>query len=175
MSESKTKILINDACVFFDLIDLDLVDAFFSMDYDFFTSIHVLNEFLYEPQKELIVKYIETGELIIDNCSDISDTINLFENFPVLSYSDCSLLELAMRMEAILITSDKSLRNIAAKYSVKVIGTLGVIKKLVSERIITNEEAINKLYEYLKINDRAPVDQTKKMIIELEKFNISQL
>ncbi|MDD3740590.1 MAG: hypothetical protein PHH30_05050 [Bacteroidales bacterium] len=171
MSEGKTKILINDACIMFDLIELNLIDSFFLLGFEFCTSKYVLNEFKGAEQKSIIDKYIDSGKLLIDKNPEIGKTLFFFEKYPALSYTDCSILELSMRLQAILLTSDKSLRNIASKHSVQVRGLLGVIQQLFLDKIISCDEAVSKLKNYLEINVRAPHKETENMIKKLQTFN----
>ena len=90
------------------------------------------------------------------------------KNHAALSFSDCSLLELAIRLNATLITSDKKLKNIAHKNAIVVMGLLGVIKQLFESKLINRDFAIEKLHDYLRINSWAPVEETKNLLREFQ-------
>ncbi len=171
MLEHKAKILINDACVLFDLIDLNLIEKFFEQDNEFITSLNIYNEFTKTEQKKIIDQYIHSGKLAIDKNAELSQIISFVNKHSVLSYSDCSILELSIRLNAVLITSDKSLRKIASQYLVDVMGILGVIYKLFENALISGDAAIIKLNEYMEINERTPIKETKAMIKTIRNLN----
>ncbi len=174
MSDSSKQILISDACILFDLIDLKLIEVFFSQDYHFNTTSFVQNEIVEREQKLIIEKHIASGKLKIDSDASIETTIELQSKYPTLSFSDCSLLDLALRIDAILLTSDKSLRNIAERNSIIVRGILGIILNLFQNRIIPLDVAIKSLEEYTIINHWAPKHEAKMMISKLKNFKFQE-
>ena len=59
------KVIVNDANILIDLVDLKLLPHFFQIECEFHTTELILEELL-EEQKEALLPYIETGKLIID-------------------------------------------------------------------------------------------------------------
>ena len=165
---SSNKILINDSCVLFDLVDLNLIDDFFLMEYSFYTTGHVIEEIKDDAQISSIEKYISNGVLKIDNSGSFESIELLFDKHPSLSYTDSSVLELALRMKGILISSDKSLRNISKSKNIEVKGFLWIVYKLVEDKILKKNKAIEILTEYPQINVRAPINEIKRLIEILE-------
>ena len=90
-----------------------------------------------------------------------------------LSLADCSVLELAARLNAVILSSDKSLRNESEKRKFTVHGILWIIEQLCSKKIITRETAIDKLQVYPKINDRVPKIEIECLISTLKQPLIS--
>jgi hypothetical protein len=58
------KIAITDACIFIDIIELQLSSQFFGLKIEIHTSLDVFNE-LYIEQQELLKAYQSVGKLII--------------------------------------------------------------------------------------------------------------
>ena len=161
---NRDKILINDSCVLFDLVDLNLIDLFFQLDFTFYTTTQVIEEIKDEIQIASINKFTTTGVLVVDNSGSFESIERLFDKYPGLSYTDSSVLELAMRLEGILISSDKKLRNISKSKNLEVKGFLWIIYKLVEEKMLERQKAIDILTEYPKINVRAPIKDINKLI-----------
>ena len=163
LSNSSNRILINDSCVLFDLVDLNLLDEFFLMEYSFYTTAHVIEEIKDDTQISSIEKYITNGVLNIDNLGSLESIEPIFDEYPSLSYTDSSVLELALRIDGILISSDKSLRNISKRNNIEVKGFLWIVFKLVEDEIITDHRALEVLDEYPKQNVRAPILEINKL------------
>jgi predicted nucleic acid-binding protein len=167
---NRDKILINDSCVLFDLVDLNLIDLFFQLNFTFFTTTQVIEEIKDETQIESINRFISNGTLNVDNSGSFESIVQLFDKYPSLSYTDSSVLELAMRLEGILISSDKRLRNVSKSNNLDVKGFLWIIYILVEEKMLEKNKAIDILTEYPKINVRAPIKDIKKLIEMINKM-----
>ena len=165
----KSKILINDSCVLFDLADLNLLNDFFELEYSFYTTPQVISEIRDEVQLVEMGKFIDNSSLIVDSNGDFESIQLIYDKYAGLSYADSSVLELAIRLEGILLSSDKALRNISKRINLDVRGVLWVIKELVIKRMISKETAEMKLKEYPEINIRVPLNEIKKLINDLQK------
>lgn len=166
----KHEIAIKDACILFDLADLALLDPFFQLDFTVYTTNLVLEEIEYESQQKEIQYFIDNGRLQIDEDVDFGDVLKIFNENSGLTLADCSVLELAIRKQAIIFSSDRQLRNISVKNKIIVRGTLWIIKNLYLQGNLTREVAITKLNTYQQINKRAPVKEIKKLLDELSKL-----
>lgn len=167
MEENKHEIVVQDACILIDLIDLDLIDLFFQMNFSVFTTLQVVNEITLDTQKAKINIFLDNGQLQIDSTGTIEDTFELFAKHPALSIADSSVLELAIRKEAIIFSSDGSLRKISVKKGLTVRGSLWIIEELFNRKIITTEIALKKLELYKFVNRRAPFKQIENLITKL--------
>ncbi|MDP4227920.1 MAG: hypothetical protein Q8910_16290 [Bacteroidota bacterium] len=162
------RIIVNDANILIDLVELKILPHFFQLNYDFHTTEMIINE-LFTEQKEALVPYIETGRLIIDKISvdDLIAIINIRLSKPNLSEQDCSAFYQAQKGSAALITSDNTLRKFAQANNVEVYGHFWVFDNLVDNGLLTGKRAIEKLDELCNvINPKLglPVAECQKRI-----------
>lgn len=165
---SSEKIIIKDSCILFDLIDLGLMAHFFSLEIIVQTTPFVINEVKDSNQLAEINKYIDSGRLTIDSDGSLESIQDLFDQCIGLSYADCSVLELAIRKNGIVLSSDKTLRNESQRRKFTVRGALWIIAELHDQKKISSEEAITKLKSYDQINERAPKSEILNLIGILE-------
>ena len=168
MSDKK-EIVIKDACILFDLVDLNLLEDFFQLEVSAFTTPQVIGEITDETQWEEVSKYINNGKLQIDADGEFEIIAALYDEHPGLSIPDSSVLELAIRKDAIIYSSDGSLRKISIKKNLPVRGILWIVEEINSREFLSNEVAIEKLNLYEKINQRAPVKEIQALINKLYK------
>ena len=146
------KIVVNDANILIDLVELKILHWFFKLEFEFHTTIFILDE-LFVEQKEALLPYIETGSLIVDDITE-EDLIEIFKirnTKPSLSEQDCSAFYKAQKHSAILITSDNTLRKFAQENNVEVHGHLWVFDNLVNNKILMGITAIEKLKELCNV------------------------
>jgi hypothetical protein len=146
------KIIVNDANILIDLVDLKILPHFFQLEYDFHTTEMILDELILE-QKEALDPYIETGRLIIDDISDddLIAIVNIRISKPNLSEQDCSAFYQAQKVNAALITSDNTLRKFAQANNVEVHGHFWVFDNLFDNGLLTGSRAIEKLDELCNV------------------------
>lgn len=162
------RVIVNDANILIDLVDLKILPHFFQLEYDFHTTEMILNE-LFPEQKEALEPYIETGRLIIDDISedDLIAIVNIRISKPNLSEQDCSAFYQAQKVNAALITSDNTLRKYAQANNVEVHGHFWVFDNLVDSGLLTGNRAIEKLDELCnEVNPKLglPVIECQKRI-----------
>jgi uncharacterized protein YacL len=149
-------VVVNDANILIDLIKLQLVEAFFLIDWEFHSTNLIIENELYDEQKEQLQPYIENGKLIIQEL-DVEDMLNIMTiqaQKPQLSDKDCSALHCAQKLDGLLITSDNTLRKFAKVKKVEVHGHLWVFDALLQHNCINAEIAISKLNELNTINSK---------------------
>lgn len=164
----KKEIVIKDACILFDLVDLNLLDDFFQLEAEVYTTSQVIGEIRHEHQREAILKYIDDGRLQIDDTGTVEAITLLNDAYPGLSFPDSSVLELAIRRNAIVYSADGSLRKASAQKGITVRGVLWIVAQLHSMGSITTETAIVKLNMYEQLNQRAPFKEIKNLISQLQ-------
>jgi hypothetical protein len=146
------KIAITDACIFIDLDDLGLTTIFFHLDVEVHTSVDVVNE-LYQKQKEILQVYESVGKLVIHNISDKERKTIVESGYPkALSSSDQTVLFLAEKYEAIILSSDKPVRNCAKLKAIEYHGMLWIFDRFVEHNLLSKEEAAEKLEILVKTN-----------------------
>jgi len=151
------QILIKDSCIIFDLFDLGLLQEFFLLKCQFYTTPQVISEITDTRQLYQLNQFVTDGILKVDMGGQIETIQILLEQHTGLSFTDCSVLELSMRMSGIILTADKALRNIATKNHLHhVRGMIWVFSLLLENNLITKEIALEKLDMYPQINNRVP-------------------
>lgn len=165
---AKKEFFIKDACILFDLIDLGLLPSFHQLPLVVVTTPQVLDEIMDETQLAEVNTYIESGHLQVDHFG-LFETITLItETNPGLSFTDASVLEAAIRRDASILSSDKSLRNESSRRGITVRGLLWVLEELYNYKIIELQVLIEKLEAYPNVNNRAPKSEIENL---LRKYN----
>ncbi|HRH54257.1 MAG TPA: hypothetical protein PLN38_13095, partial [Chitinophagales bacterium] len=160
----KREIVIKDACILFDLVDLNLLEDFFQLEVDAFTTSQVIGEITNEQQWDAVSRFINNGKLRIDDDGTFEVITKINEEYPGLSLPDSSVLELAIRKNAIVYSSDGSLRKASLKEGITVRGIIWIIAELYRLELMTKESAIAKLNLYETINQRAPLKEINKLM-----------
>ncbi|TDQ18243.1 putative nucleic acid-binding protein [Algoriphagus boseongensis] len=161
------RVAVTDACIFIDLIELEMITSFFQLDLELHTSVAVINE-LYPEQKQILEAYKSVGKLHIHNLQE-DDFLEMKQiAFPRgLSQEDRSVIYLAKKLGgAIVISSDKLVRDFAGKLNLPYHGIFWILDQLVSEGLIEKSKAIQILSEMPKINSMYQAAGLKR---EIEK------
>lgn len=161
------EIVVQDACILFDLIDLGLISTFFQLDLVVMTTPQVIAEIIDPTQLAIVSKYIDRNQLLIDAWGQL-DAIDLllFEN-KGLSFADSSVLELALRKNAIVLSSDGGLRRVSVKKNLTVSGLLWIVEELCVKNLLSVAQAKEKLEHYPRINRRVPIKEIERLISKL--------
>lgn len=148
----KVKIAVTDANIFIDLYDLGLTKYFFSLDLEIHTTSAVLYE-LYPEQQEILQVYQSVGRLEVHNLLE-QDFVEIHnEDYPrSLSEADKSVLHIANKINASVLSSDKTLRNCAKNKDIEYHGMIWIFDKFVGTSTLTPKEAKNKLKQLVAVN-----------------------
>lgn len=163
------QILVKDACIIIDLIELDLLRPFLLLEYEVITTSAVVSEITDVNQWLHLEKIIVEGLIKTDDDGSLIDIMNLKEKYNGLSYADATVLEVALRKQAVLITADGLLRKAGVKEANSVHGTLWIIETLHYNRVITIETATQKVKNLLQINKRISSEICYSTIRRIEK------
>jgi rRNA-processing protein FCF1 len=163
-------IVIQDACIIFDLIDLGLMGYFFDLELTVFTTAQVIGEITDPGQLNETNEFIESGKLTLDSSGRLEKIEKIFDANPGLSFADSSVLELAIRKNGTVLSSDLSLRKTTKRSGINVRGVLWIIEELVNKKIINSEVAIKTLNYYSQINSRSPKAEINLLINKLESI-----
>jgi len=163
----KIKIAVTDANIFIDLYDLGLTKSFFNLEMETHTTYAVLYE-LFSEQQEILKAYQSVGRLTIHNLKE-PDFIEIHnENYPKsLSAADKSVLHIANKINACVLSSDKTLRNCAKNKQIEYHGMIWIFDKFVERAILTPKEAKTKLKQLVATNFLFRNNQ--KLVEEIEK------
>jgi|WetSurMetagenome_2_1015567.scaffolds.fasta_scaffold105794_3 hypothetical protein len=152
-------------------MDLELLREFFLLDHSFITTPQVIGEISDDTQISDIEYYVQRNSLVIDSQGTLETIQGLYEHYQGLSYADCSVLELTIRINGTLLSSDKKLRNVSKNNLLEVKGVLWIIEELVNKGIISSQIAVDKLEYYHNINIRIPLNEVRLLIERLTDLN----
>jgi hypothetical protein len=146
------KIAVTDACIFIDLYDLKLYPAFFKLNLEIHTSVDVYNE-LYSHQQEVLNAYHLMGKLTIHSITESDRLVILSTPYPrSLSSIDKTVLHLAFKVKAMILSSDKAVRQYGKSRSIEYHGLLWIFDQLIEQGILNPKEAAVKLNDLIKSN-----------------------
>jgi hypothetical protein len=146
------KIAITDACIFIDIIELQLSSQFFGLKIEIHTSMDVFNE-LYIEQQELLKAYQSVGKLIIHNLTEEERIKIQSQTFPrSLSDVDKSVIFLAEIHSVMILSSDKVIRNYSKAKAIECHGMLWIFDRLVEFDLISRSVAILKIQQLVENN-----------------------
>ncbi|MCG9880938.1 MAG: hypothetical protein MH472_10110 [Bacteroidia bacterium] len=163
----KIKIAVTDACIFIDLYDLGLVASFFNLEIEIHTTSAVLYE-LYSEQQQILQAYQSVDRLTVHNIQE-QDFIEIYsEEYPKsISETDKSVLHIANKLNACVLSSDKALRNCAKNKDIEYHGMIWIFDKLVETSVLTPKEAASKLKQLVATN--FVFQNNQQLVAELEK------
>jgi len=145
------KIAIQDANIFIDLESMGVLDLWFLLGYEVMTSAFVVDELEVGGHTETL-SYIQSGQIEAVNL-ELIEFYGLYEELEDFGVSptDVSVLYLAIKHDAILLTGDKALRVSSEAKSVECHGSLWVLDELVKSRHLHPTVAVEKLRSVLAL------------------------
>lgn len=167
------KIVIQDANIIIDAINMGITHYFKEMGVEFHTTDLVNNEIRGDVQRLKFDKLIADGLMQIDTLEG-DDAMKLFSMtmeygaISNLTPEDCSVMVLAEKYDARLLTGDQKLVRYAKKRDIIVNGILWITDTLVEKGIVSKKEMIPYLEKLKETNRRAP-KQTDERINEYKK------
>jgi len=160
------KVAIKDANVFIDLEIAGLFDLWFQLGIETHTSVFIEEE-LEKGGHEEALAYFESGQVIshafdFEEIALVDDLMR--EANKAASFNDCSVLYLAEKLKAPLLSGDNALRKSAHRRGVEVKGTLWVFDQLVSRKLLKTPVAAQKLRHLLQEERRLPAQECQTRI-----------
>ena len=161
------RLAITDACIFIDLYELQLTATFFSLDLEIHTSADVINE-LYENQQQILSAFQSVGKLTAHNITEKEKLKILSMSYPrALSESDKTVLYLAAKLNAVVLSSDKAVRNTAKNNVITYHGMIWIFDQLVDNVLISKHEASAMLTRLIATN--LVYQNNKELVEEMQK------
>lgn len=135
------KLAVTDACIFIDLFSVSLIDHFFELDIEVHTTHEVINE-LDNHQKAHLNTFQTNGKLTV-HILQPTDFKTLHElNLPnALSFPDKTVLHIALKLNALVLSSDGAVSKNAGKLQLEYHGMLWIFDRLVICNILSPEQA----------------------------------
>lgn len=172
----KLKIAVTDANIFIDLFDVGLVEMFFDSGLEVHTTATVFYE-LHTEQQAKLKTFLSAGKLEVHNLIE-QDFVNIYnEHYPKsLSEADKSVLYVANKINACVLSSDKTVRYWAKNKHIEYHGMIWLFDYFVETSALTTTEAKRKLSELVTANffyrnSRKLVEEVEK---RLEKWGLSE-
>lgn len=159
------KLIISDTNIFIDLINIELLDEFLKLEYEFHTTDFVVNE-ISDEQNQVLLKNIEDNKILLDkaNADELSEIIELQSKKKSLSIVDFSVYYFAKKQNAMILTGDKSFRNYAIEQKFDVKGILWVLDEVLDKKLLDENIMIEKLELLITTNKRLPKDECDKRL-----------
>lgn len=146
------KVAVTDACIFIDILELGISSNFFQLELEIHTTYEVWDE-LDGGQQEVLKAYRTVGKLTVHilEAADLEKMSSI--HYPkALSSPDKSVLFVAEKLEALLLSSDGVIRKYAKKEKIKTHGLFWVFDKLVDDGFLEKKKAIQLLKELFDKN-----------------------
>ena len=146
------QIAVTDACIFIDLLELEITSSFFRLDLEIHTTVEVINE-LYSEQQEVLLAYQTVKKLTVHNLDAHDLQLLRSTSFPkALSHQDKSVIYLAAQLNAIVLSSDGVVRKFAKKIAIETHGIFWIFDQLVLQELLTQNDAMRKLRQFMDGN-----------------------
>lgn len=152
------RIAVQDANVFIDLELADLFDAWFQTGIETHTTTFIREELEAGKHTIALAQFrngkVHAHDLDFEGMIAVSTMVD--ELGSRAGFNDCSVLYLAMKLKASMISGDLALRKAGHERHVEVRGTLWIFDELVSRGIIPSVIAAEKLERLRKLDRRFP-------------------
>lgn len=167
------RLLIHDANVLIDLLDLGLLDRALDIPYSMETTDLVRLEVQATDQKRALTACIEEGKLsvITSSAQQILAIHSIHVEHSRLSLADCSVVFHALDRNGIVLSGDGRLRGEAETMRLEVHGTPWVLDQMVEHRILDPNDAIEKLEFLMGINKRLPRKECVRLMEAWKRFS----
>jgi hypothetical protein len=152
------KIAVTDANIFIDIIKIGLTKQFFALPIEAHTSLEVLAE-LKDHQSEILAAYQYVGKLKVHNFEpEELMEMHILTPSNRLSDPDKTVIYLAVKHQAMLLSSDGMIRKFAKEQGIETHGQIWLFDELVARKQITQKIACNKINALLDSNKRYKED-----------------
>ena len=165
------KVAIKDANVLIDLEAVGLLDLWFQLDYETHTTVLIVGQ-LEAGRHDGVRSYIEAGFIKVESCppaylEECMELMSEIGSGPDIA--DCSVLLLAMKKKAMLLSGDAPLRRAAKVKQVDVHGTIWIFDRLIEEKLLPSKVAAQKMRALLDSCRYLPTDTCEKRIAQWDK------
>ena len=171
----KLKLAVTDANIFIDLFDVGLMDVFFISELEIHTTVTVFYE-LHIGQQAVLESYQSAGKLVVHNLME-QDFIDIHNgHYPKsLSEADKSVLYVANKLNACVLSSDKTVRYWARNKQIEYHGMIWLFDYFVENGALSTTEAKEKLSvlvttNFFYRNSRKLVEEVGKRLQKWERL-----
>jgi predicted nucleic acid-binding protein len=142
------KVIIQDASVLIDMADCDLLDAWFGLGFDLRTTSLVWREVNRKNQKIKLKRYVDEGRFGVEavGAQALTEIVQLQASLSArVTLEDVSAIFFADKLQSILLTGDKRLRQHAEQLGIETHGLLWVFDTLVARGALLPGVAADRL------------------------------
>lgn len=163
------RLVVTDTSVFIDLMEVWVLTPFFALAFEVHTTMFVVDE-LNAEQQALLLPFIGREALIVDQFDgDTLTLVDAMETRGGLSFTDRSVLHLALLLKATLLSGDGGIRKECVSRQIQFHGSIWVIEQLWKRGLLGPVPAITCL-EYLKEHNlRLPKAEILALIEKIRK------
>lgn len=158
------KIAITDANIFIDLTYLGMLDLLFSIELEIHTTREVFDELNEGQQGELIAHEQQSNITFYSFTIEEQEELQAFEIYRGLSFSDNTVIFLANKIGATVISGDNKIRKACKQKKVEVHGILWLFDMFIEHKLIDTNTAISRLSYLMQFNKWLPVEECNKRI-----------
>ncbi|ABQ28182.1 PIN domain-containing protein [Geotalea uraniireducens] len=147
------KVIIQDASVLIDMADCDLLDAWFGLGFDLRTTTLVWREVNRKNQKIKLKRFVDEGRFGIEavGAQALTEIVQLQALLSSrVTIEDVSALYFAGKLESILLTGDKRLRQHAEERGIETHGLLWVFDILLARGALLPGVAADRLEKLIE-------------------------
>ncbi len=154
------KVAVTDASIFIDLIQIGCIKLLSRLNCEIVTTYAVIAE-LYDWQQLILEEMIQAQVLIVYPTpeNDLKTWRDKLAMAKRLSIPDITMLWLASRLEAMVLTSDKLMRLASTRLNLETHGILWLFDQFLEKELITHLEACTGLETLLETNERLPREE----------------
>lgn len=163
------KVAVKDECVLIDLANGGLLDSWFQLGIETYTTNLVIRQIKDDHQWQMVSGFIKAGLLKVKTLDggQMSKMYRELGNLPI-GIADQTVLFLAIKLQAILITGDRKLRLEGLKRDVEVRGVLWILDTLIGKKLVSPKLAAAKLRLMLAEGAFLPPDECQKRLANWE-------
>lgn len=162
----KNLLLVSDANVFIDIENANLTEAMFHLPYQFVVPDVLFEEELKQRHEHLFFAGLKQKSL---KPAYVQLVLKLTQKYRKASRNDLFALCLAKQESCNLLTGDKPLRKAAEKEGVFCYGTIWLVCQMVTQGILTVEEARQSFKQMKDSGSRLPWQVVEAQLSKLEK------
>jgi predicted nucleic acid-binding protein len=166
------RLLIHDANVLIDLLDIGLLDEAMALPCVMETTDFVQHEIVDAEQTQALSECISKGLLAVLSSSieQISKITEMQRASPQLTLADCSVFFHAQDRDGVVLSGDGRLRKEAERQRLEVHSTPWLLSLMVVEGFLEPGAAVEKLELLMSINRRLPHRECLKLIEAWKKL-----
>jgi hypothetical protein len=153
------KIAVTDANIFIDLIKLQILELLFCIGLEIHTTQEIIDQ-LNESQLNKLNIHIGKAAIRVHKFdAEELENIVLFETPRALELADKSIVWLAIKLSAVVLSGDNPVRKFCELKNLPVKGILWLFDEFVEKSLLAETDAHRKMEYLISFNNRLPKEQ----------------